>query len=65
MVGSGFIQFAPQRPFERPLFVQPATLATVSCTFLSSGTTSLLSTLVVVDQSLGSGPSPFPILTKR
>lgn len=28
MVGSGFIQFAPQRPFERPVLVQPATVAT-------------------------------------
>ncbi len=30
IIGSGFIQFPPQRPFERPLTVQPATIATVS-----------------------------------
>jgi hypothetical protein len=29
IIGSGFIQFPPQRPFERPLTVQPATLAKV------------------------------------
>ena len=29
IIGSGFIQFPPQRPFERPLMVQPATIAKV------------------------------------
>ncbi len=27
MVGSGYIAFPPQRPFEKPVFVQPPTVS--------------------------------------
>ena len=31
VVGSGYIQFAPQKPFERPVQMQPLTVAVTSC----------------------------------